>query len=584
MASTPVPDMPYMHLVESTGEVKFSSPEVDYPLYIKALGNLTVKFGNTYEYSKDNVTWTSATSSTSISAVAGERVFFRASGLTASSSKGIGSFTISNGDCNVGGNIMSMVYGADFKGKTEITQAYQFYRLFYISSATSTSNMRIIDASGLALPATAMTNYCYAYMFYNQQKLTSSPALPATTLATYCYLYMFYNCSSLVNAHALPATTLTESCYYNMFYGCSSLVNAPTLPATTLANNCYRYMFYNCTSLRNAPALPATTLATQCYQYMFYGCSSLTTAPELPAITLTESCYGYMFQGCTNLVNAPVLPATTLAKSCYSHMLSGTNFLPDCSNIDFDSYSVVSKGALIGLFAGTRVRDEDLAEILPINADGKYCLPYSSTSSNCYQYMFQGCINLVTAPELPATTLLQYCYSYMFDGCTSLVNAPALPVTKAAQYCYEYMFRGCTSLVNAPALPATTLATQCYQYMFYGCTSLVNAPALPATTLAQYCYTFMFYGCTSLVNAPELPATTLASYCYKYMFLSCSKLSYIKAMFTTAPSSSSNGHTYRWVEGVSSTGTFVKNSAATWADIFGTYAIPEGWTVELADA
>ena len=158
MASTPAPDMPYMHLVESTGEVKFSSPEVDYPLYIKALGNLTVKFGNTYEYSKDNVTWKSATSSTSISATKGEMVFFRASGLTASSSKGIGSFTISYGDCYVGGNVMSMVYGADFKGKTEITQTYQFYRLFYSSSSTGG---RIVDASGLALPATTLTNYCY---------------------------------------------------------------------------------------------------------------------------------------------------------------------------------------------------------------------------------------------------------------------------------------------------------------------------------------------------------------------------------------------------------------------------------------
>ena len=233
MASTPVPDMPYMHLVESTGEVKFSSPEVDIPLYIKALGNLTVRFGNTYEYSKDNVTWTSATSSTSISAVAGERVFFRASGLTASSSRGIGAFTISNGDCNLGGNIMSMVYGADFKGKTEITQAYQFKSLFGVGSASNTSYMRIIDASGLALPATAMTDYCYAYMFENQQKLTSSPALPATTLASRCYQYMFYGCTSLVNAPALPATTLASYCYSNMFKDCTNLNYIKAMFTTT---------------------------------------------------------------------------------------------------------------------------------------------------------------------------------------------------------------------------------------------------------------------------------------------------------------------------------------------------------------
>ena len=275
MASTPIPDMPYMHLVESTGEVKFSSPEVDVPLYIKALQNLTVKFTNTYEYSKDNVTWTSGTISTSISAKAGEKVFFRASGLTASSSSGIGSFTISSGNCNVGGNIMSMVYGADFKGKTEITQTYQFYRLFYVRSTASASYKRIIDASGLALPATAMTNYCYSGMFCNQLKLTSAPALPATTLASNCYDQMFYGCTSLVNAPALPATTLASYCYYYMFEACKSLINAPALPATTLASYCYKNMFSGCISLVSAPTLPATTLVNSCYDYMFSGCSNL---------------------------------------------------------------------------------------------------------------------------------------------------------------------------------------------------------------------------------------------------------------------------------------------------------------------
>jgi hypothetical protein len=150
-----------------------------------------------------------------------------------------------------------------------------------------------------------------------------------------------------------------------------------------------------------------------------------------------------------------------------------------------------------------------------------------------------------------------------------------------ATACYYYMFSDCTSLVNAPALPATTLAEKCYYCMFKGCKSLVDAPALPATTLAEYCYYFMFSGCTSLVNAPELPATTLAERCYYYMFDGCRKLSYIKAMFTTTPSTDYMSY---WVANVASSGTFVKNSAATWENTFGPSAIPNGWTVELADA
>jgi hypothetical protein len=77
-----------------------------------------------------------------------------------------------------------------------------------------------------------------------------------------------------------------------------------------------------------------------------------------------------------------------------------------------------------------------------------------------------------------------------------------------------------------------------------------------------------------------LPATTLATYCYSGMFYGCCNLNYIKAMFTTTPSVS---YTVNWVSGVSSTGIFVKNSAANWTTT-GVNGIPEGWTVETASA
>ena len=181
---------------------------------------------------------------------------------------------------------------------------------------------------------------------------------------------------------------------------------------------------------------------------------------------------------------------------------------------------------------------------------------------------------------LPATTLADYCYEYMFNGCTSLTVAPELPATTLADYCYEYMFLRCTGLTTAPELPATTLASNCYSAMFNSCTDLTTAPELPATTLANSCYNSMFYGCTGLTTAPELPATTLANSCYNYMFYGCSNISYIKAMFTTTPGSS---YTNNWVTNVKATGTFVKNSAATW-DVTGVNGVPSGWTVETADA
>ena len=73
------------------------------------------------------------------------------------------------------------------------------------------------------------------------------------------------------------------------------------------------------------------------------------------------------------------------------------------------------------------------------------------------------------------------------------------------------MFRTCSSLVSAPQLPATTLATACYYYMFEGCTSLTTAPELPATTLAEYCYCDMFAGCTSLNYVKCLASSGMTS-------------------------------------------------------------------------
>jgi hypothetical protein len=121
--------------------------------------------------------------------------------------------------------------------------------------------------------------------------------------SAYCFYDLFRNSNGItsVSDDFLPATTLTNYCYAYMFQGCTSLTTAPELPATTLTEGCYAYMFQGCTSLKSVPKLPATTLADYCYIYIFSGCKSLTTAPELPATTLADYCYTYMFFNCTVL-------------------------------------------------------------------------------------------------------------------------------------------------------------------------------------------------------------------------------------------------------------------------------------------
>ena len=127
-------------------------------------------------------------------------------------------------------------------------------------------------------------------------------------------------------------------------------------------------------------------------------------------------------------------------------------------------------------------------EVNATEADGIYALYFSGTGNtkiaggSSYNWTLNGSsisctgnieslldYETVAAGQHP--TMADSCYNYMFNGCTSLTTAPSLPATTLTTRCYYYMFNGCTSLTTAPSLPATTLATRCY-YMFNGCTSI----------------------------------------------------------------------------------------------------------------
>lgn len=167
----------------------------------------------------------------------------------------------------------------------------------------------------------------------------------------------------------------------------------------------------------------------------------------------------------------------------------------------------------------------------------------------------------------------------LFENEEYMTSAPDLPSKIVASYAYCAMFSGCSSLTTAPELPAVNLGESCYNSMFDQCWNLEKAPMiLPATQLAQQCYRCMFQYCEKLEEAPELPARVLKTYCYSQMFRSCPKLKKIKMMATDI---TATGCLSMWVTNVSSTGTFIKNSTATWTRT-GENGIPTGWTVETA--
>ena len=240
-----------------------------------------------------------------------------------------------------------------------------------------------------------------------------------------------------------------------------------------------------------------------------------------------------------------------------------------------DSWSAYTIGTVVDLLNG---------ECIQFRAGEGGNESFSTSSSDYYNINVsgEGTVNLSgnimslldrsrVIDSVPKYAFYKFCKSDKIVDASNL----KLPATTLALGCYSSMFFGCTNLTTAPELPATTLANSCYSSMFSGCTSLTTAPELPATTLATECYYSMFSGCKSLTTAPDLPAQTLAIRCYNFMFDNCSSLNYIKMLATDISASDCLGS---WVFGVSTTGTFVKSSSATW-DVTGVNGVPSGWTV-----
>lgn len=177
------------------------------PLHFEAIEDMTVMFSiNAIEYSLDNNVWTELPKNTyTLKIAAGDKVYFRAEGLSPLSMYGIGTFT-TTGKFNALGNAMSMIYGADFYGKTTMNE----FGLFGLLSKS-----KIVDASNLILPATTLAKSCYRNMFLECSELVIGPTLPALELVNSCYLYMFSKCPKLSYVKAMfltePSSSYTTS-------------------------------------------------------------------------------------------------------------------------------------------------------------------------------------------------------------------------------------------------------------------------------------------------------------------------------------------------------------------------------------
>lgn len=516
-----------------------------------------------------------------------------------------------------------------------LNNAKYAYKRMYANCGSLRNNIPASLPGGIAYYG------CYYEMFENCTSLTTAPALPATEIHGSAYMNMFKGCSSLTTAPALPATLLTSgpddigeettgiTHYSGMFWDCTGLTTAPAiLPATgTLPGSCYSHMFQGCTSLTTAPILPAEDQGSFAYGEMFRGCSNLnyvkclsqntnntrdwlngvaetgtfvkdanTTWQRGPSAIpvgwwVEDDDPGYSAMGLT----LEVLSAGTIV---FGKTTNGPTdaFLPYLNGVNIGTYNpaIATSGWITYDKTAKFTVDVVPGDIFKLvaawtfqtlgNGSGYHTFSGSTATFKAYGNALSVCAGpnfaeFETFAEATSGISSDGSFAMMglFAGCTGLTDATHLVLPKdAPNFCYASMFEGCTNLTAVPSiLPASALGQSCYDTMFRCCTSLTKAPELPATTLAENCYVVMFSGCTGLTTAPALPATTLTAGCYSSMFAGCTSLNYIKCLATDI---SATNCTTNWVNGVASTGTFVKNPYMTgWTT--GIDGIPTGWTV-----
>ena len=127
--------------------------------------------------------------------------------------------------CEIYGNVNSLLDEDDFGEITTIPAPYAFGGLFANNDydPEETYYLLVNGAYPIALPATTLTEGCYADMFKNCNELNIAPDLPAPTLVKNCYAYMFYGCKKLTWVSCLATDISAQDCTTNWLYGVAEL-------------------------------------------------------------------------------------------------------------------------------------------------------------------------------------------------------------------------------------------------------------------------------------------------------------------------------------------------------------------------
>lgn len=368
----------------------------------------------------------------------------------------------------------------------------------------------LVDYKNYADAPTA--NARFYGLFWRCTVLTTAPELPAKVLANNCYGFMFYYCQALTSAPELPATTLAYMCYEEMFDSCISLTEAPVLPAENMTECCYQNMFYNCISLSSVTMKAKDVSATNCLSnWLTY---AGTGASSRSLTVASDEVY-------TAMVSNGYVP--DLWKKADKVDINGNEIGAEMTDIPYITFSAESEQTFSMTFNTFTL---GAGEYFEYSVGGDKWVRFTETVSNVAFGGAGNDLRLRgKSSKGTATNNTTYCSTISFSDanvpvkCTGdiriLINYADYSTDNIGTAKFCYLFNGCTQLTSAPELPATTLEKFCYEHMFEGCTALTSAPKLPATTLANYCYRYMFNGCTNLSSVTMLATDVGANDCLR---------------------------------------------------------------------
>ena len=202
-------------------------PEPDYsqiPLTFEIISGGTIVWeryagssdeARTIQYRKNDGEWTSITSNTGtskpyVNVLPGDKLEFKGTNRTYHNGNAYNRF-VGSATFKAYGNILSLIYGDNFLGETELpstaTSQNNFDSLFW-------TNTGITDASNIIMPQNTK-NSCYNRMFEDCSNLEKAPTLPASQLEPFSYKYMFANCKKLSYVKCLATNMTASDCTAN---------------------------------------------------------------------------------------------------------------------------------------------------------------------------------------------------------------------------------------------------------------------------------------------------------------------------------------------------------------------------------